>query len=217
MWDGIGSVRRGQTTTPRAVSGLMMRVVDRSLDRPEQQAVGGDVTVPGDPDLVARLEAQQGQAMFGFVRRLGLTDAQAQDCVQEGLLRLWSELQRGTEVLDPQAWVYRTIYRIAMDEHRLRRRVDGLISILGGRSAPEPFHHDQTDRIAVWGEVDRLPARQRQVLYLRYRADLPYGEIGTVLGMTASAARSHATQAMHTLRVRLDEPSHADVAAGDRP
>ena len=69
----------------------------------------------------------------------------------------------------------------------------------------------------MWGEIDRLPARQRQVLYLRYRVDLPYDEIGTILGMTASAARSHATQAMQTLRVRLDEPSDADVAAGDRP
>ena len=214
MWDGIGSVRRGQTTTPGAVSGLMMRVVDRSLGKPERQLTGTDATVPVDPDLVARLEAQQGQAMFGFVRRLGLTDAQAQDCVQEGLLRLWTELQRGTAVLDPQAWVYRTIYRIAMDEHRLRRRVDGLVSILGGRSMPEPVRHDQTDRIAVWGEVDRLPARQRQVLYLRYRADLPYDEIGTILGMTASAARSHATQAMQTLRVRLHEP---DPVTGDRP
>jgi len=182
----------------------MMLFADRSMTEPVAPTRDRDTMTPIDPDSVVRLEAQHGQAMFGFVRRLGLSDAQAQDCVQEGLLRLWSELQRGTAILDPKAWVYRAIYRIAMDEHRLRRRVDGLVSMLGGRAAPEPARHDdQTDRIAVWLEVDRLPARQRQVLYLRYRSDLPYDEIGVVLGMTASAARSHATQAMHTLRARL--------------
>jgi hypothetical protein len=46
-------------------------------------------------DVLADLEARHGQAMFGFVRRLGLSDEESRDCVQEGFLRLWSELERG--------------------------------------------------------------------------------------------------------------------------
>jgi RNA polymerase sigma-70 factor (ECF subfamily) len=57
-----------------------------------------------------------------------------------------------------------------------------------------------------------LPPRQRQVLYLRFRADLPFDEIGLILGITDSAARSHATQAMHTLRSRL--AAQADTGPG---
>ena len=48
----------------------------------------------------------------------------------------------------------------------------------------------------IWAEVDRLPERQRAVLYLRYRADLPFETVRRVLGITSSAARSHATQAV---------------------
>jgi RNA polymerase sigma factor (sigma-70 family) len=48
--------------------------------------------------------------------------------------------------------------------------------------------------------VDSLPERQRDVVYLRYRADLKYAAIASVLGITASAARSHATQAIASLR-----------------
>ena len=55
----------------------------------------------------------------------------------------------------------------------------------------------------MWAEVDRLPTRQREVLYLRYRSDLTFEAIGEVLGITSSAARSHATQAMATLRQRF--------------
>jgi RNA polymerase sigma factor (sigma-70 family) len=64
---------------------------------------------------------------------------------------------------------------------------------------------DTTERVAIWTQVDRLPARQRQVIYLRYQADLSFEEIGQVMGIEAGAARSYATAAHRTLRARLVE------------
>jgi RNA polymerase sigma factor (sigma-70 family) len=162
--------------------------------------------------IVLDLERHHGQALFGFVRRLGLDDAQAADAVQDALLRLWAELMAGRSIEQPKAWAFRTIYRLAMDQHRLHRRV-GLIAERLGRSsrAWEDETRDAGDRIAVWAEVARLPERQRHVLYLRYRADLSFDQIGSVLGIGASTARSHATQAMATLRRRLgDETDEAE-------
>lgn len=166
-----------------------------------------------DRQVIVDLEARHGQTLFGFVRRLGLSDEQAADCVQEVLLRLWAELGRGTTVLDPKGWAFRSIYRLAMDEHRLRRRVAGLVSLLAGGATVQRPPSADVDRIAVWTEVDRLPERQRNVLYLRYRADLAFDEIGVVLGITASAARSHATQATATLRRRLRTDDHNEEAS----
>jgi RNA polymerase sigma factor (sigma-70 family) len=141
------------------------------------------------------------QGLFGFVRRLGLTDEQADDAVQEVFTRLLAEHRRGISIANPRAWAYRSIYRLAMDQHRVRTRLRAVIGALGPRS--DRRTGDDTDRIAVWSEVDRLPPRQRQVIYLRYRSDLEHEEIAQVLGITSSAARSHATQAMATLRTRL--------------
>lgn len=154
------------------------------------------------PALVAAwLEDGDAQALFGFVRRLGLSDEQADDAVQEVLTRLLNEHRRGVAIIDPRSWAYRSIYRLAMDQHRFRTRLHAIVGALGRRDARRVV--DDTDRIAVWSEVDRLPLRQRQVVYLRYRSDLEYQDIGAVLDITASAARSHATQAMATLRARL--------------
>jgi RNA polymerase sigma factor (sigma-70 family) len=159
--------------------------------------------VTSDADLVVTvLEQRQGQALFGFVRRQGLTDTEAQDAVQDVLFRLWRELRAGAQIDNPRAWVYRSVYRIAMDHHRLRARISALTGRLKS-SGIEPAPPDIADRVAVWTEVDRLPPRQRHVLYLRYRADLSFDEIGHTLGITASAARSHATQGVATLRRRL--------------
>lgn len=154
---------------------------------------------PGAP--VVGLADNDAQALFGFVRRLGLSDVQADDAVQETQVRLLAETRRGIAIANPRAWAFRSIYRLAMDEYRLRRRVGLLVGRLASRQGGE--HGDVTDRIAVWSEVDRLPTRQRHVIYLRYRADLAYEEIGQTLGITASAARSHATQAVERLRVAL--------------
>jgi RNA polymerase sigma factor (sigma-70 family) len=150
---------------------------------------------------VVRLENDEAQALFGFVRRLGLTDEQADDAVQEVFARLLAEQRRGILIASPRSWAYQAIYRLAMDQHRLRRKIRALVGAIGRNRVAD--RHDDADRIAVWSEVDRLPPRQRQIVYLRYRGDLAYEEIAGVLGISASAARSHATQAMATLRARL--------------
>jgi len=158
--------------------------------------------------IVLDLERRHGQALFGFVRRLGLSDAQAADAVQDVLLRLWAELLAGRLIEQPKAWAFRAIYRLAMDQHRLRRRIGAIAERLGRSDAPwDDTARDAGDRIAVWAEVASLPERQRHVLYLRYRGDLTFEQIGSVMGITASAARSHATQATATLRRRLGDES----------
>lgn len=170
----------------------LLRITPLSLD--DRYRLGSDE--------VGRLQDAEAQALFGFVRRLGLSDEQADDAVQEVLARLLTEYGRGILIADPRAWAYRSIYRIAMDHHRLRRRIEAVVTRLG-RQPERPMVVEDVDRVAVWSEVDRLPVRQRQVIYLRYRADLPFESIGQVLGITPSAARSHATQALVTLRARL--------------
>lgn len=153
---------------------------------------------------VAALEFEHGQPMFGFLRRQGLSDEEAQDAVQETLLRLLRQLRGGEQIENPRAWAYRALFRLAMDQHRMRRRLTLIVGRVGRVERDRgPATAPTNDRIAVWAEVDRLPVRQRQVLYLRYRADLSFDEIGRVMGISASAARSHATQAMATLRGRL--------------
>lgn len=176
---------------------------------------GNEEAAPGRSDVETAIAAAwladgDAQALFGFVRRLGLNDEQADDAVQEVFTRLLTEHRSGVVIANPRAWAYRSIYRLAMDQHRIRTRFRAVMGVLGVRSQPGLV--DDTDRIAVWTEVDRLSLRQRQVVYLRYRSDLEYEEIGQVLGITSSAARSHATQALATLRRRLsaggDEGRH---------
>jgi DNA-directed RNA polymerase specialized sigma24 family protein len=125
------------------------------LTEPIAVPVQAEAVTIADPSVIEELQADRGQALFGFARRLGLTDEQASDAVQETLLRLWRELRRGRPVEDRAAWAFRTIYRIAMDEHRLSRRVAGLRSRLlrSAATSARAERLDRDERLTVWSAV----------------------------------------------------------------
>lgn len=154
-------------------------------------------------NAIVALDREQGQRLYGYALRLGIDPGRAADLVQEALIRLWRELGRGTIILSREAWTYGTLARLAADEHRLARRIANLVTRLGEHTAPRVMELDTTERLAIWAQVDRLPMRQRQVIYLRYQADLSFEEIGQVMGIEPGAARSYATTAHRTLRATL--------------
>jgi len=172
-------------------------VQPRALDAVD--AFGAGLT---DADLLTDLQAEHGSALFNFARHQGLTDDQAADTVQEALLRLWRELRRGATIDQPPAWLFRTVYHLAMAQHRWRRQ----LALLLPRLAPRRNDYagpEASDRLSVWSAVDRLPLRQRQALYLHYAADRPFEEIATILGISPSAARTHASRGLATVRTDL--------------
>ncbi len=154
-------------------------------------------------EAVVALDRAHGQRLYGYALRLGVGSGRAADLIQEALLRLWRELSRGVQIASREAWTYRTVARLAMDEHRLDRRIASLVSRLGERTTPRVMEIDSTERVAIWSQVDRLPDRQRQVVYLRYQANLSFEEIGQVMGIEPGAARSYATAAHRNLRSQL--------------
>lgn len=155
-----------------------------------------------DRALVSDLERRRGAELYAFSRRLGLSPEAADDAVQESLLRLWATLDAGTSIGQPDAWAFRALYRICMDHHRMRGRARRLLERLRPLRAHE-IRASVADRLAVWEAVDRLPERQRIAVYLRYRADLPYEDIGVILGINPVSARSNVSRALDRLRTSL--------------
>ena len=158
---------------------------------------GAGLAAGADPlrDAVVDLQADRGAELWGLARHLGLNPEEADDAVRE---------RRGDAIQQPDAWAFRALYRLAMDRHRWRRRV----RLLAERIGVPPEHRssqDPADRMAVWEAVETLPERQRLAIYLRYRTDLPYEEIGAILGIAPPSARSHVSRALDALRIALGE------------
>lgn len=158
-----------------------------------------------DPSVVEDLYRERGRQLWAFGRRLGLQPEECDDAVQEAHLRLWTRLADGAAVDDPAAWLFRVFYRLAMDRHRLSRRVRDLLDRWPGHD--HTLAADPLDGLSVWAAVDRLPPRQRAAVYLHYRADLTFDRVGVVMGITPGAARTYTSRGLATIRERLT-PSH---------
>jgi len=72
-----------------------------------------------------------------------------------------------------------------------------------GQADSEPEASLQLPGSAVVSALRALPVRQREVLVLRYFADLPEAEIALVTGTRKAEVRSRAAQAMSSLRAGL--------------
>lgn len=74
----------------------------------------------------------------------------------------------------------------------------------------EPAEHDAMIRVEndeILRAVRALPDRQRDVLLLRYQADLSEAEIADTLGISAGSVKTHASRGLAAVRDRLQETS----------
>lgn len=100
-------------------------------------------------------------------------------------------------------WLLLITRRLVIDRAR-RRKLLSWLPLGGLRPSHEPMDQADTGRTEFWLWFERfareLPARQREVLILRYQRDLDDPQIGEILGISASAVRSLVARACATLR-----------------
>jgi RNA polymerase sigma-70 factor (ECF subfamily) len=109
-----------------------------------------------------------------------------------------------------QPWLMRIARNEIIDRDRRRRRWSALLNkFFAHHSEADPdvnvesqaVHRDELRRVIRM--MDRLPDRDRQLVGLRLAADLPFAEIGRVLGMSEHAATVATKRAVARLRVHL--------------
>jgi len=81
-----------------------------------------------------------------------------------------------------------------------------------GLNAGHRHHVEQTaitelERSAVVSALRRLPTRQREVLVLRYYADLSETQIASTMGISRQAVMIHKARGMSSLRTALITPA----------
>jgi RNA polymerase sigma factor (sigma-70 family) len=141
----------------------------------------------------------------------------AEEIVAETFMRAFAAWRAGQGPAGrPLPWLLVIARRIATDRWRRRRLIAWLplpdnlrpASTRSGSDQDrpsEPAGSDRDVRVAeFWLWLDALsqalPARQRDVIFLRYRRDLTDAEIGEVLGLSTSGVRTLAARALSGLR-----------------
>lgn len=148
---------------------------------------------------------------FAIAYRMLGSVAEAEDVVQEALLRVHRALEAGERIESPRAYVATVTTRLAIDELRsARARRESYV----GEWLPEPLVTDAADDPARHAEMadslslaflvllESLSPEQRAVLLLRDVFDYGYDEIAAIVGKSEDNTRQLATRARRHVEER---------------
>jgi RNA polymerase sigma-70 factor (sigma-E family) len=128
-------------------------------------------------------------------------EAEAEDLVQECLLKLARRWPRVRRMEQPRAYARRVLVNLALDgaRGRARRRSELELDSLPSPAAIDPLGGVDT-RAELLQALGELPARQRAVLVLRYFNDLTEAQVAEVLGCPPGTVKSNASRGLARLR-----------------
>jgi RNA polymerase sigma factor (sigma-70 family) len=141
----------------------------------------------------------------------------AQDLTQEALARAYARWSR----IGPydEAWITRVATNLALGVIRAQQRA--------ARRRPDPAPPAAepgavvAQRRELVALLQELPRRQREVVALRYLADLPEAEVAAALGLSVGTVKQHASRGLAALWAALaidaSTPSPAPVPPGGTP
>jgi RNA polymerase sigma-70 factor (TIGR02957 family) len=172
---------------------------------------------------------------FAIAYRMLGSVSEAEDVVQEALLRVHRSLEAGETIASPRAFVATVTTRLAINElHSARARRERYV----GDWLPEPIITDGEDDPARHAEtadslsvallvlLESLSPEQRAVLLLHDVFDYRYPEIATIVGKSEDNVRQLATRArrhveqrrprFQTTREQRDELARRFFAAAEQ-
>ncbi len=155
----------------------------------------------GEEDALHELYRRYGTRVRRFARSLTGREHLADEVVQETFLALWS----GTGTYGGRAKVSTWLLGIARNQAHaaLRREAKGARLDSVPSEFPDPREQVvQEERAAqVRVALERLPAEQREVVFLAFYEGLPYRDIAETLGVPEGTVKSR----MHHAKRKLME------------
>ncbi|WP_280437515.1 RNA polymerase sigma factor SigJ [Nocardia carnea] len=166
--------------------------------------------------LADQFESHRGHLLAVAYRMTGSV-SDAEDAVQESWLRLAGASQ--SQIEDLRAWLTTVVSRLCLD--RLRSAVvrrenyvgqwlpEPVVTPVAGAGDSDPLATvvlRQEFRLAALVVLDQLTPPQRVAFVLHEGLGVPYGEIATILDITAEAARQLAARARKAVREQTPQP-----------
>ena len=159
---------------------------------------------------------EHGPKLFLFARNQTRTHEDAQDVLQDAVVKLVGKIRAGEFVGGQDAWqpyLYTTIRRLAIDlsrkDDRRRRREDN-VSADAEAGQLDAFHPwfdseggDDETRAQLEDALKELPEKFSEVIVMKIWGERTFAEIGEALGISQNTAASRYRYGLEALKREL--------------
>ncbi len=148
------------------------------------------------------------RSLLGLAALLLDDTASCEDVVQEAFIRVHSARKR---VRDPEktlAYLRQTV--VNLSRSALRRRILGLKLLskpMPDMASAEEGAYDQLERDSLIKAMKGLQRRQREVLVLRYFADMTEAQVAETLGISLGSVKAYGSRGIAALRIAMEAPA----------
>jgi RNA polymerase sigma factor (sigma-70 family) len=172
----------------------------------------------GYDDAFEVIDDRYRPALFAYTRQmLGWSNADAEDALQEVLLRAYSALRRDDRPVTLRAWLYRIANNYCIDQ--VRRPVPAPCELYDVSRPPnhdpvmEAEQHEKFARIV--SDIQRLPEQQRSAILMSAVDGMRYAEIAAALEISEPAVKSVLNRARGSLHAAKEarEAACVDIRA----
>jgi RNA polymerase sigma-70 factor (ECF subfamily) len=159
------------------------------------------------------------EPLLKFLRRKGRSREDAEDLIQEAMLRLHVYGQT-VAVTNEEAFLRQAVRNLSIDQHRReRQRTDVAIEELRSRNAliatestPEELLQAEQRLVGIRAVLDAESRRTRDI-YFAHRAGYSYAEIAQHLGISHMTIKRHIARALLALMEQGANDTH-EIAKG---
>lgn len=172
----------------------------------------------GDDAAIAALYRLYHTRLFTYGGKIvGLDfEEEIKDVIQEFFLWLAQNFTKAANIAEPEAYLFQSIRRNLLS--RLGNQAESRAAHDRFIQRTEPLQDQATispEELLIQGEeshdrqellqreLDKLPAYQKEVLFLRYYEGLSYKEISSIMAVSDQVARNYAQRALQRLKQQL--------------
>ncbi len=163
--------------------------------------------------LYERYEA----SLLRYVKRLGVTEEEAQDVLQEAFINIWKNLHAFDQSLKLSSWLYRIVHNQAISCLRRKKSFgkdqraafdEGLLVHISDSDQDEdsPEALEEKDQHAR-ELLDQLPLPYKEVMVLKFLEEMSYEEISDVLKIPEGTVAARINRAKKALRKLSPRPN----------
>jgi RNA polymerase sigma-70 factor (ECF subfamily) len=164
----------------------------------------------GDDDAFRVLAERHTRAIYRAAWRITGNSADADDVVQEALLRSYRALQTFDARASFTTWLHRIAVNCALDLLDSRKRrdarfeaTDDLTSAVSKDASPDRVLLSAEIQRAIAGALETMSGNERTAFVLRHFEGVPLEEIGQILGIRMNATKNTIFRAVTKLREQL--------------
>ncbi|SEJ09015.1 RNA polymerase sigma factor, sigma-70 family [Dyadobacter sp. SG02] len=171
--------------------------------------------ISGDPDAFSKLYDQYADVLYAFGMRYSTDRDLVKDCIHDLFIDLHGYRKNLAQDANVKFYLLKSLRRKLHLAHRKSSMLrfdrwdteDSLAISAFTFSIEQELIMDEKEREILQhlaAEINRLPDRQREILYLRFHQDLDYDEIAAIMQISVPTCRTFVYRALKELRGKLE-------------